>query len=180
MSNQSVSITNAALASSYTITVNISDRITTKTLTFTLNKATPILSMLNTNRVGINKMDPVCELDVNGDAKVSGYGQFENGIRGKQFSSMGTGYLNAFSISASGIVVFNQYMQFDIIQKNRIGHVELLLGYDLVNNKIVVNKATVAGTSKVFYSLTDTTFTFYIEKAQSSDCIEIVNFEKGL
>ena len=74
MSNPpSVSISNASLTSSYTVTINISDRITTnKTLTFTLDKASPILSLLNTNRVGINKMDPSCALDVNGDAKVSG------------------------------------------------------------------------------------------------------------
>ena len=73
MSDQTVKISNASLASSYTVTINISDRITTnKTLTFTLDKASPILSLLNTNRVGINKMDPSCALDVNGDAKVSG------------------------------------------------------------------------------------------------------------
>lgn len=80
ISNASVSITNASLTSAYTITVNISDRIITKTLTFTLNKATPIMSVLNTNRVGINKMDPSCELDVNGDTKttnlnVTGYAE---------------------------------------------------------------------------------------------------------
>ena len=72
VSNASVSITKASLTSAYTITVNISDRIITKTLTFTLNKATPIMSILNTNRVGINKMDPSCELDVNGTIKSSG------------------------------------------------------------------------------------------------------------
>lgn len=73
MSDQKVYITNASLANSYTVTINISDRITTnKTLTFTLDKASPILSLLNTNRVGVNKMDPSCALDVNGDAKVSG------------------------------------------------------------------------------------------------------------
>ena len=73
MSNQPpVNITNASLSSSYTVTLNISDRITNKSLTFTLDKASPILSLLNTNRVGVNKVDPSCTLDVNGDAKVSG------------------------------------------------------------------------------------------------------------
>lgn len=72
MSNQTVNITNASLSSSYTVTLNISDRITTKSVTYPLDKASPILSLLNTNRVGVNKVDPSCALDVNGDAKVSG------------------------------------------------------------------------------------------------------------
>lgn len=72
ISNASVSVTNVALTSAYTVTVNISDRITTKSLTFTLDKATPIMSLLNTNRVGVNKVDPTCELDVNGEIKSSG------------------------------------------------------------------------------------------------------------
>jgi hypothetical protein len=71
LSTATATVSNASEGSSYTITVNISDRITTKTLSLTLNKAAPIMSMLNTNRVGINKVDPTCALDVNGDVKMT-------------------------------------------------------------------------------------------------------------
>ena len=68
--NQSVSISNLNLEKSYTITVNISDKISTVTKTISIEKATPILAILNTNRVGINKPDPGYTLDVNGDTNI--------------------------------------------------------------------------------------------------------------
>lgn len=55
LSNQNVSITGLDLETQYTVTVNISDRITNKPLTFKIDKAQPILSVLETpSAVGVN------------------------------------------------------------------------------------------------------------------------------
>lgn len=71
-SSGTVSISAMDLNTTYTITVNISDKISTVTKTVTISKANPILAILNTNRVGVNKPDPGYTLDVNGTTNISG------------------------------------------------------------------------------------------------------------
>ena len=71
-SSGTVSISTMDLNTTYTITVNISDKISTVTKTVTISKANPILAILNTNRVGVNKPDPGYTLDVNGTTNISG------------------------------------------------------------------------------------------------------------
>ena len=57
LSNQDASIANLGLETQYTVTVNISDKITNKTLTFKIDKAQPILSILETpSAVGVNSI----------------------------------------------------------------------------------------------------------------------------
>lgn len=72
--NQSVSITDMDLEKSYTITVNISDRIVSRSLTVVITKAIPILSMnAVSSSVGINTMvadNTSTKLAVDGDVSV--------------------------------------------------------------------------------------------------------------
>lgn len=73
--NQSVSISNLNLEKSYTITVNISDRISTVTKTIVIEKASPILSMnAVSSAVGINTMvgdDASSKLVINGNTTIT-------------------------------------------------------------------------------------------------------------
>ena len=73
--NQSVSISKLNLEKSYTITVNISDRISTVTKTIVIEKASPILSMnAVSSAVGINTMvgdDASSKLVVNGNTTIT-------------------------------------------------------------------------------------------------------------
>lgn len=71
-STGTVSISTLDLDTTYTITVNISDKISTITKTVTISKAKPIISILNTNKVGINKPDPSYTFDVDGTSNISG------------------------------------------------------------------------------------------------------------
>lgn len=74
-SSGSVNITSLDLEKSYTITVNISDRVTTLTKTVTIDKAAPILSMnAVSSSIGVNTMvddNTTDKLIVNGNISIS-------------------------------------------------------------------------------------------------------------
>lgn len=195
-SSGSVNITDLNLEKSYTITVNISDRVTTLTKTVTIDKAAPVLSMnAVSSSIGINTMvddNTTDKLIVNGSSNLQGivnitnylktaeYGKFENGVRGKSINSGGgtSGYFYVCDITNNSTYC-NQYLQFDIIQRGRIGHVELQFANSGTTGALTVSKINKSGTSNVYYTCVDNIFKLYVQKSESYDDMEIVNLEMG-
>lgn len=108
------------------------------------------------------------------------YIQSVNGFRGKQLAngSGTTGYMYACDITTTSGYQ-NQYITFDILQRNRTASVKLLFSSSGTSGTMVVSNIVKTGNSKIYYTNTNNVFSLYIQKSEAYDDIEICNIQKG-
>lgn len=142
------------------------------------------VAMPNWSNANIPSGQPVFNTfrDASGDSYMRTNGKLiaEGTVAGKQLSGgSGTaGYMHAFTITNTGTYQ-NQYMQFDILQRSRIGHCEIMFVSSNTSGALTISKISRSGTSEVYYTLNNNVFDLYIKKSESYDNIEILNFQKG-
>lgn len=146
----------------------ISDLVMSITSNIDISKGTPII------RVGEDY------LSVNGALNVSETGVFTNGIRNQRLNGgHGTsGYMHVCDISHTGTYV-NQFITFDVLQRNRMGSVSINLASSGTVGALTVRNIRKTGNIGVHYIISNNVLSLYITKSGGYDDIEICNLSKG-
>lgn len=145
---------------------------------------------LANSRLGIGKK-PAQTLDVNGNIYSSNninskivtatdYGEFPNGVRGKTINSgAGTvGYFYVFDVTTTDVYQ-NQFISFDVLQRNRRGHIDLQFKSSGAKGTMEISTIRKQGNIDVYYTNSNNVFSLYIKKSEGYDTAEIINLEKG-
>ena len=146
---------------------------------------------LANSRLGIGKK-PTQTLDVNGNINSSNninsktitatdYGEFPNGFRGKTIAGgAGTsGYFYVFDMTTTDVYQ-NQFISFDVLQRNRRGHIDLQFKSSGAKGTMEISTIRKQGNIDVYYTNSNNVFSLYIKKSESYDNMEIINLEKSL
>ena len=202
--NETINITGADNDLSYTIVIYANDKISTWIYaTATIGQGQPTFTVLVDNQtVGVNYVPPVEKepgLYINGSLNVDTIKSFggnglsiedsltnkkinvlEQGSRNQTLNAeAGTsGYIHAFEI-INNLNYIDQTIQFDILQRETIGHVEITFKSLPTVGEMEVDTIYKTGPINVYYNCENDIFDFYIEKAEAWDDIEIVNLSLG-
>lgn len=176
----------------YDMEVEVQDKVETVVFTgLVVSTANAFIwKDLANKRLGIGKK-PTQTLDVNGNINSSNningkivtatdYGEFPNGIRGKTIGGgQGTsGYFYVFDVTTTDQYQ-NQFISFDVLQRNRIGHVDLQFKSSGTKGTMEISTIRKQGNIDVYYTNSNNVFSLYIKKSESYDTMEIINLEKG-
>ena len=202
--NETINMTGVDNDLSYTVIIYANDKISTGAYAVaTIGQGQPIFTILTDNQtVGVNcvpSMDKEPGLYINGSLNADTVKSFsgngisvidsltnkkmnilEQGSRNQTLDAeAGTaGYIRAFRI-VNNLNYVNQPIQFDVLQRDTIGHVEILFKSLPNVGDLQVNKAWKSGSIEVYYTCENNIFDFYIKKAEAWDNIEITNLNFG-
>ena len=109
------------------------------------------------------------------------YGEFPNGFRGKTIAGgAGTsGYFYVFDMTTTDVYQ-NQFISFDVLQRNRRGHIDLQFKSSGAKGTMEISTIRKQGNIDVYYTNSNNVFSLYIKKSESYDNMEIINLEKSL
>lgn len=169
----------------YSFRLCVVDAINTVVYVQDITKGTPVY-WWNESSVNINGTlncsgNVVVANESKGKAIIADdYVQSPNGFKGKRLSNgQGqSGYMYAFDITTTNSYI-NQYITFDILQRNRRASVELCFSSSGTAGTIAVSKILKTGSSKIYYVVANNVFSLYIQKSEGYDDIEICNLQKG-
>ena len=178
-------------ANEYDLLITLKDKLNNLTYLCSIPTGKALLWRdLANSRLGIGKK-PAQTLDVNGNIYSSNninskivtatdYGEFPNGIRGKTINGgAGTvGYFYVFDVTTTDVYQ-NQFISFDVLQRNRIGHVDLQFKSSGAKGTMEISTIRKQGNIDVYYTNSNNVFSLYIKKSEGYDTAEIINLEKG-
>ena len=119
-------------------------------------------------------------LDNNGNFSISGRADIPEGFRGKRLNGGGgtSGYMYVCDITNNGSYM-NQYIQFDVLQRARIGTVIMCFASSGTQGALAISDIKKTGNINVYYLVSNNKLSLYIQKSEAYDDIEIVGLEKG-
>ena len=179
-------------ANEYDLLITLKDKLNNLTYLCSIPTGKALLWRdLANSRLGIGKK-PTQTLDVNGNIYSSNninskivtatdYGEFPNGFRGKTIAGgAGTsGYFYVFDMTTTDVYQ-NQFISFDVLQRNRRGHIDLQFKSSGAKGTMEISTIRKQGNIDVYYTNSNNVFSLYIKKSESYDNMEIINLEKSL
>ena len=178
-------------ANEYDLLITLKDKLNNLTYLSSIPTGKALLWRdLANSRLGIGKK-PAQTLDVNGNIYSSNninskivtatdYGEFPNGVRGKTINGgAGTvGYFYVFDVTTTDVYQ-NQFISFDVLQRNRRGHIDLQFKSSGAKGTMEISTIRKQGNIDVYYTNSNNVFSLYIKKSEGYDTAEIINLEKG-